>query len=173
MQQKMVHAAPRVRAADFVKRVLLFALIWWLLTEGRSDAWGMGVWLVLTGAVLSVSLAPPAGWSLFGLLRFIPFFVRYSLVGGVDVAKRAFSRRMALQPAIIEYPLALSLPQSRLFMAGVVSLLPGTLSAEVQNDKLWVHVLDQGNDIHDALQALERRVASLFLHEQYVDKEQL
>lgn len=173
MQQPFVYTTPRVRVVAFVKRVLLFALIWWLLTEGQSDAWGMGVWLVLIGAALSVSMAPPVGWSLFGVLRFIPFFVRYSLVGGVDVARRAFSRRMALQPAIIEYPLALALPQSRLFMLGVISLLPGTLSAEVQDDKLWVHVLDRRNNIQGDLQVLERRVASLFRHEQYVYKESL
>lgn len=171
MQQQIGYASPRVRVAAFVKRVLLFALIWWLLTEGQNDTWSMGVWLVLIGAILSVSMAPPVDWSLFGVLRFIPFFVRYSLVGGVDVARRAFSRRMALQPAIIEYPLSLSLPQSRLFMVGVISLLPGTLSAEVQDEKLWVHVLDQGNDIQADLQVLERRVASLFRHEQCVDKE--
>lgn len=165
MQQQSVYASPRARVVAFVKRVPLFALIWWLLTEGQSDAWSMGVWLVLAVAALSVSLAPPAGWSLFGILRFIPFFARYSLVGGIDVAKRAFSRHMALQPAIIEYPLRLSLPHSRLFMAGVISLLPGTLTAEVKDDKLWIHVLDQGNDIHGELEILERRVASLFLHE--------
>lgn len=173
MQQQFVYATPRVRVAAFVKRVLLFALIWWLLTEGQNDAWGMGVWLVLIGAMLSVWMAPPVGWSLFGVLRFVPFFVRYSLVGGVDVARRAFSRHMALQPAIIEYSLALALPQSRLFMLGVISLLPGTLSAEVQDDKLWVHVLNQGNDIQGDLQVLERRVASLFRHEQYIGKESL
>jgi multicomponent Na+:H+ antiporter subunit E len=154
-------------------RFLLFALIWWLLTEGQSDAWGMGVWLVLIAATLSMSLASPPGWSLIGMLGFIPFFARYSLIGGVDVARRAFSRRMALQPAIIEYPLTLRLPQARLFMVGVISLLPGTLTAEVQDDKLWIHVLDQGNDIHSELEILERRVASLFLHEQPIDKEQL
>lgn len=173
MQQQIVYASPRVRGAAFVKRALLFALIWWLLTEGRNDAWDMGVWLVLIGAALSVLMAPPVGWSLFGVLRFIPFFVRYSLVGGVDVARRAFSRRMELQPAIIEYSLALTLPQSRLFMVGVISLLPGTLSAEVQDDKLWVHVLDQRSDIQGELEVLERKVASLFRHEQYVDKESL
>lgn len=173
MQQQIVYATPRLRAAEFVKRALLFALIWWLLTEGQNDAWGMGVWLVLVGAILSLSMAPPVGWSLFGMLRFIPFFIRYSLVGGVDVAKRAFTRRMALQPAIIEYPLTLTLPQSRLFMVGVISLLPGTLSVEVQDDKLWVHVLDQRNDIQGELEVLERRVASLFRHEHYVDKESL
>jgi multicomponent Na+:H+ antiporter subunit E len=173
MQQPIVYALPRFSITIFIKRVLLFALIWLLLTEGRSDAWGIGAWLVLVGAALSVSLAPPLGWSLYGVLRFIPFFFRYSLIGGVDVARRAFSRRMALQPAIIEYPLALTLSESRLFMVGVISLLPGTLSAEVQGDKLWVHVLDQRNDIQGELELLECRVASLFRHEQSVDKDEL
>lgn len=169
MQQQAVYASPGARAVALVKRALLFALIWWLLTEGRTDAWGMGGLLVLVGAALSLSLAPPVGWSLRGLLRFVPFFVRYSLVGGIDVAKRAFSPAMPLQPAMIEYPLALTLPQSRLFMAAVISLLPGTLCADVQEDKLWVHVLDRGNAIEDELKALERRVARLFRHERRLD----
>lgn len=173
MQQQEVDAPPRVSVTAFIKRVLLFALIWWLLTEGRADAWGMGVLLVLIGASLSVSLAPPVGWSLSGLLRFLPFFVRYSLVGGVDVAKRALSIGMPLQPAIIEYPLALTLPQSRLFMAGVISLLPGTLCAEVQDDKLWVHVLDKRHDIQGELNVLECKVAALFHQERQLNRTQV
>jgi hypothetical protein len=43
-----------------------------------------------------------------------------------------------------------------------VNLLPGTLSVELQDERLLVHVLDGDAPILDALQALEDAVAALF-----------
>ena len=47
-------------------------------------------------------------------------------------------------------------------MANVASLLPGTLIAGLDGDRLEVHVLDQRGDFRRELEALERRVADLF-----------
>lgn len=162
MHQSAVYEQPVARVMTLVKRVLLFALLWWLLTEGRVDAWGVGAVLVVATAWLSVSLAPPVAWSLPGALRFVPYFIWHSLVGGVDVARRALSPARPLQPDIIEYPLRLSLPRSRLFMAGIISLLPGTLCTEIIGDKLWVHLLDRRGDFQRDLRILEQKVAGLF-----------
>lgn len=165
MHQSAVYEHPVARVMTRVKRVLLFALLWWLLTEGRAEAWGMGVVLVVVAALLSVSLAPPVAWSLPGALRFVPYFIWRSLAGGVDVARRALSPARPLQPAVIEYSLRLSLPRSRLFMAGIISLLPGTLCTEIRDDKLWVHILDRRGDFQRDLGILEQKVAGLFRDE--------
>ncbi|MBE0509552.1 MAG: Na+/H+ antiporter subunit E [Chromatiales bacterium] len=46
--------------------------------------------------------------TLLGWLRFIPFFLLQSLLGGIDVARRAFHPRTPLSPTLIRYPLSLS-----------------------------------------------------------------
>lgn len=164
----LVHCGPLLRV--FVIRLPLFALVWWLLSGGAADSWYVGGIFVLIGTLLSVTLAPPLAWSLAGLLRFIPFFIRHSLSGGVDVARRALSPSMPLQPEIIDYPLSLSLPQSRLFMASVISLLPGTLCTDLQEERLLVHVLDRRSDYRRELVRLERQVAAIFRDETSVTR---
>jgi multicomponent Na+:H+ antiporter subunit E len=51
---------------------------------------------------------------------------------------------------------------ARLVFVDSISLLPGTLSADLQGDLVTVHALDIGDDIERSLQTLERRVADLF-----------
>ena len=50
----------------------------------------------------------------------------------------------------------------RVFMANTVSLLPGTLSAELDEEHLHVHVLDQTGDLTSELAVMESRVTRLF-----------
>jgi multisubunit Na+/H+ antiporter MnhE subunit len=47
-------------------------------------------------------------------------------------------------------------------MASVVSLLPGTLSAELSEDCMKVHVLDVNADALKELQSLEAKIGHLF-----------
>lgn len=50
----------------------------------------------------------------------------------------------------------------RVFMANTVSLLPGTLSVELDEEHLRVHVLDQTGAFASELAMIEVRVARLF-----------
>jgi multicomponent Na+:H+ antiporter subunit E len=43
-----------------------------------------------------------------------------------------------------------------------ISLLPGTLSADLRGDLVTVHALDVRTDVVEGLATLERRVAALF-----------
>jgi multicomponent Na+:H+ antiporter subunit E len=99
---------------------------------------------------------------LTGLISFVPFFFWRSLCGSIDVARRALHPKMPLEPAFIDYSLSLPNGAPRLFMANVVSLLPGTLSAELLEGCLKVHVLDAKADVVGELQSLESRVAATF-----------
>ena len=88
--------------------------------------------------------------------------VRESLRGGVDVALRALHPRLPLAPALLAYDLRLAPGLARIFMVNVVSLLPGTLSADLSGSGLSVHVLDRNLPVQHQLQALEQQVAMLF-----------
>lgn len=139
-----------------------FALIWWILTDGVASSWWIGVPAVLLAVVTSAALLPatPFVWSEF--LRFVPFFLMRSLLGGIDVAWRAFHPGLPIAPDLIEYPLQLPPGLPRVFMANTVSLLPGTLSAALDQNVLKVHVLDNQSSYQAELVALEQRVAAIF-----------
>jgi multicomponent Na+:H+ antiporter subunit E len=143
-------------------RVVLFSLIWWLLTDGAAAAWWIGVPAVLFAVMASITLLPPVHLVWYEWLRFIPFFLMRSLIGGTDVAWRAFHPRLPIDPELIEYPLRLPPGLSRVFMSNTVNLLPGTLSAALDRSIMKVHVLDRQKDFLAELEAVEQNVARLF-----------
>jgi multicomponent Na+:H+ antiporter subunit E len=145
-----------------VSRALLFSLLWWALTDGMVEAWWIGAPAVAGAVIISVMLVPPSGLVWREVMGFIPFFLWHSLKGGVDVAWRAFHPRMPISPELIEYPLRLPPGLPRVILVNTVSLLPGTLSAELAGRVLKVHVLDSPGDFPDELEALEQRVGCMF-----------
>ncbi|MGG7054870.1 Na+/H+ antiporter subunit E [Nitrosomonas sp. ANs5] len=146
---------------SLVLRGSIFALLWWALTEGNFDAWWLGGILIMVATEISRRLIPARTWPLIGLLRFIPFFIERSLISCVDVAWRALRPGLHIDPILIRYPLRLPEGFPRIFMANVVSLLPGTLAAELEGSDLFVHVLDSRSHYWRELTQLEQHVAQL------------
>lgn len=147
-----------------VPRATGFTLLWAILTGLHPTAWGVGIPAVLIATGVSLLLLPSHHWHwhLGGLARFLPFFVWQSIRGSIDVARRALHPRCPLTPQLVAYPLRLPEGPSRIFLANTVSLLPGTLTADLEGGSLRVHTLDSSMPTHHNLQVLERRIADLF-----------
>ncbi len=143
--------------------ILCFGTIWVILTGGRMESWVLGAPAVLVAAWIwgRTRQFLSARFSLAGGLRFMGFFLKASLLSGLDVVRRAFHPTLLLEPDLIEYKLSLTTEIARVFMADAVSLLPGTLSACLEDSNLTVHVLDRRSPVHDELSALEKRVAAM------------
>jgi len=150
-----------IDGSTVVSRVLLFSLLWWVLTDGTAGSWWIGAPAVAGAVIISVILVPPLGLVWREVMGFVPFFLWHSLKGGADVARRAFHPRMPVAPELIEYPLRLPPGLSQVAMINITSLLPGTLSAEIEGQVLKVHVLDRRGDYLDGLNALEQRVGRM------------
>lgn len=125
-------------------RSVLFAGLWWALTDGRVASWGVGSISILAAVILSLRLLPPVSTTIsrIGLLRFLGFFFVQSLRGGTQVAWFALRPRMGLRPGIHEIPLRLPEGIGRVLLANMQSMLPGTLSVELRGNRLCLHVLD-------------------------------
>jgi multicomponent Na+:H+ antiporter subunit E len=147
-----------------VTATFLFVGLWWVISKGAAESWLIGIPVVVGAVWASRRLAPGTGKriSLLGLLHFIPFFFWESLRGGLDVALRTLAPRMRIQPAFQHYRMSLKQPAARSFFTACVSLLPGTLAADLQEERLEVHVLNAGADVNTELNKLERAVARLF-----------
>lgn len=152
----------RDRWPEILRRGALFALVWLIVVEGELSSLWIGVPAVLVTTMASIVLCSPVTLIWHELLRFVPFFLIHSLMGGVDVAWRAIHPRMPIAPHLVEYPIRLPPGLPRVFMANTVSLLPGTLSANLSSSYLEVHVLTDRKDAMSELRKLERRVAALF-----------
>jgi multicomponent Na+:H+ antiporter subunit E len=145
-----------------VARSAFLALCWWSITEGAREALAMGVLAVTLAVTLSLRIYPPQGMSLRGLVRFIPLFLWRSLTGALDVARRAITPSMPLQPMLVEYRTELPAGAPRVVFANVISLLPGSLCADLEDDVLTLHLLAESAADRRALQRLERTIGRLF-----------
>lgn len=145
-------------------RLVLLAGLWWIIAGGDPSSWVIGAPAVVAAAWAVRGLgARAAVWpSPLGLLRFLPYFVVESLRGGIDVAARVLGPRMRVDPGVIDYPLRLRRRAARVFFVDCISLLPGTLGADLVGDTARVHALDVGDDPVAGLRALEVHVARVF-----------
>ena len=152
------HLSPR-----FLIRILVYGILWVVLTGGRLESLILGVPVVLLAVWVSGRdrRFRSGRFSIPGGLRFMGFFLKASLVSGFDVVRRALHPRLPLDPDLVAYRLSLTTEAARIFMADAVSLLPGTLSADLADDNLTVHVLDRNTPVRADLKALEKRVAGM------------
>lgn len=141
--------------------IVLFCL--WLVFDG-IDGWPVGVLAALIGGGLAAWLADsePFWWNPLRLVEFAGFFVFESFRGGIDVAWRSLHPGMPVAPRFFEYGITVPEGQPSTLLISTITLLPGTLSAELQPDRhvLVVHSLSAGGE--ESVRRLEHRVARLF-----------
>jgi len=148
-----------------VVTLILATVLWWLLTGGQGFDSVFGP-LAALGAALSTLFLPvsrPFRLRLSALPGFSLYFLRASVAGGVDVARRALSPAMPLKPGFVSYTTALPHGAALTFFMAVISLLPGTLSVRLQGRLLTVHVLDTRLPIEASLSDLEGHVTRVFV----------
>jgi multicomponent Na+:H+ antiporter subunit E len=146
-------------------------LLWWVLADGRWDSLGVGLPTVLTASAVAWGLGrdrdrPRVRLSPLGTAQFVLSFLARSLVGGIDIARRALHPRLAggdvIDPGLLELTLRLPAGPERVVFVGVVNLLPGTVSADLRDDLLVVHAIDHTPATERDLRRLEQRVAAMF-----------
>jgi multicomponent Na+:H+ antiporter subunit E len=150
------------RLLDMLLYCLLMAALWWVLAGGSSSSWLVGVPVVLAAALAMLQWGRAWRLNLPGLARFSAYFLWASVRGGVDVARRVLLPALPIDPEQRRYPLRLPEGPARIFFTAVVSLLPGTLSLELERDELILHVLDARLPVDRELRRLETRVADVF-----------
>jgi multicomponent Na+:H+ antiporter subunit E len=155
-------ALGRPTPGSIVTRLVLFGGLWWALTEGDRYNWWFGLVMVVLATMASTAMQPPGRWRPLALLRFVPFFLRQSVLGGVDVARRAFSREMPHDPGFVEFPIRLPDGPARVLLANTMSLLPGTVSVELRDGSLRLHALDRSMPIERTLRTGEEHIAAVF-----------
>lgn len=143
-------------------RGAIFAFFWWVLTEGDAMSWKIGLPAVVAATIVSIITVAPAHLRWLQALRLIPFFVKRSVIGATDVSLRALRPSLPLAPMLVAYPLTIPPSLARMVLLNVISLLPGTLCADIRDDTLFVHVLDSSTDYNADLAEVERAVAKLY-----------
>jgi len=151
-----------------IGRLLLLAVLWIIVVDAEPSSWVVGVPTVGFATWVSLKLSArretcqQPGLSLIGLMRFLPYFAVESLRGGIDVASRVMRPRLNIEPGFQRYVPRLSNPKALVIFLDSISLLPGTLSADLRGGIIEVHALDNRSDLTPELYRLERLVAGIF-----------
>jgi multicomponent Na+:H+ antiporter subunit E len=143
-----------------VRRAVVLAVIWAILTGAEADALVLGLAVVPLATWLSLRLLPQ-GTALrpLRILALLPRFIRASIVGGVDVARRAFDPRMPINPGWVALPVALP-DGGKVALGAELSLMPGTLVAGSDGPRLLIHLLDRDQDIESVVRIEAEQLAS-------------
>ena len=149
--------APRLARVAAGRAVLFLAF--WLMIAGYKPA-DLPVGLITAAAATwaSLRLLPPVKVQLrlLSMATFVLHFLRQSVSSGIEVAWRAFSPRLSLDPGFVVYPCRLRSAGSRSAFCAVSSLLPGTLpTGSDENGALLVHCLDISQPVAANLAAEE------------------
>ena len=130
----------------------LVIVVFWLLLNSTLDPAQLVLGLLLA-VLLPLALRafwPPAGR--IGSPKIIVALVGRVLfdivVASIDIARRILGPEQELEPRFIWVPIDLANPLAIEALAGIVTLTPGTLTADVTEDRryLLVHAFDVDNE---------------------------
>ena len=146
-----------MRAA--VTRGIGFFALWMVLMQSAKPVdLAFGAFATICATWASLHLLPPASGRLrfFVLLGFMPHFLWQSVVAGLDVARRAFSPSMPMQPGFVPCPLNFPRGLTRNTFAMITSLLPGSVPSGETDGMLVYHALDTSQPVAEQLRHEER-----------------
>lgn len=136
-----------------------FFLGLWLVLNGPNLA---GIIVGLPAAVLvswlSTQLLPPSHRCLhLSTALFLGwFFLRNSLIAGLDVAWRAFHPHLPLRPGLVEVECSLPHGPQRDVHLAIGSMLPGSLPvADTMDGRILLHCLDTQQPVAEQMACQE------------------
>ena len=149
------------------KWMLLLLALWLILTAGHLGSWVIGLPFIALAILLQPVSAGSSSkfsrsFSVSGLLQFSYAFIIESVRGGIDVSRRVLKPEVNTAPVFYDYDMRLQLPYAQQLFISSISLLPGTLCAELDNNRLRIHSLDRHIDTDKGVKRLESLIGKIF-----------
>lgn len=82
-------------------------------------------------------------WQAFRLIIYFPFLLKEIVKANIDVAKRVLNPRLPIDPQIIKFKFSLKEKLPQVTLANSITLTPGTLTIDIQDDEYYIHCLAQ------------------------------
>ncbi|MBK1620872.1 hypothetical protein CKO42_21065 [Lamprobacter modestohalophilus] len=109
----------------------------------------------------------PRPWRLSALMALMGRFLVQSVLGGIDVARRAFDPRLPLRPGYIVFASSLRRPHQRAILQTFASATPGAIAAGTDAEgRLVFHCLDTRGPIAEGLAQDEQLLLRLYREEE-------
>lgn len=76
------------------------------------------------------------------LITYIPIFIIEMVKANIDVARRVINPNLPINPGIVKINTNLQSEYAKLFLANSITLTPGTLTMDVEDENLYIHWID-------------------------------
>ncbi|KIH77747.1 multisubunit sodium/proton antiporter, MrpE subunit [Geoalkalibacter ferrihydriticus] len=147
----------------------LILFVFWMMLSGMFDAFHLFLGVISCAAVAWFSshlLFPDgkigvAGRSVLGMAVYLPWLFWQIVVANVQVARIVLHPRMLelINPKIVRFTTSLKSPFARVTFGQSITLTPGTITINIDNDEFTVYALT--DDTAASLPGeMERRVAA-------------
>jgi multicomponent Na+:H+ antiporter subunit E len=85
-------------------------------------------------------------------IKFAPKFFKSLIISNIEVAKIVLNPKLPINTGIVKLKTTLTNDYDKLLLANAITLTPGTITLELQDDELYIHVLNLDSLDRDALQ---------------------
>jgi multicomponent Na+:H+ antiporter subunit E len=157
-------------------RISLTLFAFWILLSGKFDAVHLGLGLISAGVIAIATarlerLPPPIGRSAgrpfdavhWGrVLLYVPWLAWEVVISALQVARLIVQPRMPIAPRLVRFDARLPHTLARLTLSSSITLTPGTVTLDVEEDEFLVHALTPDSARKLELGQMRNRVAELF-----------
>jgi multicomponent Na+:H+ antiporter subunit E len=140
-----------MKAAFFNQYLILVSvlfLLWILLTGSMAfEELLTGFIVAIVAAIATSRIALFDGLKLtlaspLALFKYLVHFFIALLKANLDLARRILSPSLLINPAMVEIRTELKSDLGKLLLANSITLTPGTLAVDIQQDRILVHWID-------------------------------
>ncbi len=85
-------------------------------------------------------------------LTFTPLFLKSLAKSNIEVAKIVLNPKLPINPGIVKLETSLTDEYDKLLLANSITLTPGTITVELKDNFLYIHVLDLKTTDRELLQ---------------------
>ena len=146
--------------------VLLF-LLWMILTANfQTFNILVGITVSFSIALLYTKLFVHKAFEFISpvwLVFYLFVLLKNLIISNIQISKRILSKDMNLSPAIISVKTGLESDWKKLLLANSITLTPGTLTLDIKDDMLFIHVIeyDEGSNKEDITKEFEDIIARI------------
>lgn len=130
----------------------------WVAANSSFDPVVLVLGLAITGGIAIALTRTPTVWDglragpqpILSVLRFTGIFLREVVRSNLAMLRIVYAPRIDIRPGITPTRVRLASPMGRFVLANTVTLTPGSLVMDLENDTLTVHALDLATTDVDA-----------------------
>jgi len=129
--------------------ILLFAL--WMVLTSNFQIFNIvvGIGVSFSIALLYVKLFTHKAFEFISPVWFMVYLyilLKNLIISNIQISKRILRPDMKLSPAIVAVKTNLESDWKKLLLANSITLTPGTLTLDIKNDTLFIHVIEYDED---------------------------